>query len=226
MSLCQSILSLFFVNPISPILTASAPFYARRTAGLGSHVSWLSSLQNFSQKIDKQKFHLLKIKINGTIGFLNSFIYLFHCSDSSQSFLYPSFTYFHFNIRIYHHVPQYCISLSFPIFSSIVLSFSQLLLFRSSGCFSLPLFLPSLYSILSIIPLCFQSYCLTLRQSVSHILVLENPNQWYSIYLHPAPPSHPFLVHHTPFSHLYPPKIPLSVFHPLFPSFSEVSTQI
>lgn len=42
---------------------------------LGSHISWLSFPQNFSQKDYKQKFHLLEVKISGTICFLNSFYY-------------------------------------------------------------------------------------------------------------------------------------------------------
>lgn len=42
---------------------------------LGSHISWLSCPQNFSQKDYKAEIPPLEIKISGTVCFLNSFYY-------------------------------------------------------------------------------------------------------------------------------------------------------
>lgn len=102
----------------------SAPFCTKRTTVLGSHISWLSFPHNFSQRSYNQKFHLLKIKMSGTIGFFSS-CFLFLCSESSQSFLHPSCTYLHFNTEICPHVSKYCISLSCPVFPSMELPCCQ-----------------------------------------------------------------------------------------------------
>lgn len=45
-----TILSIFFVNPVSPVPMTSASFYARRVPVSGSHISWLSCPQKFNQK--------------------------------------------------------------------------------------------------------------------------------------------------------------------------------
>lgn len=106
---CVLHVSLFFENPISTIAMTSASFYARIAPVLGDYIFRLSFPQNFSQKSYNKKFHLLKVKINESIGF-----FLFHFIFFST--VYTSITYLHFKVRIYHHVPKNYIFLSFPIF--------------------------------------------------------------------------------------------------------------
>lgn len=119
----ESVMTLVCVNPVSPVPVTSAPLYTGRKTVLGSLISWLSFPHNFSQKSYNQKFLLFKINMSGTTGFFSSFfLLLFHCSESSQSFLYPSCIYLHFNTGMYHHVSKYCISLSCPAFPSMELN--------------------------------------------------------------------------------------------------------
>ena len=192
---------------------------------LGSHISWLSFPHNFSQRSYNQKFHLLKIKMRGTIGFFSS-CFLFLCSESSQSFLHLSCTYLHFNTEICPqrvqilHLPQLpCFSLNGVTLLSALWSSDHLAVFQY-------LFACLLCTVSCQLFLCFHSHCPTpdilYYISLYHWKILISDTQFTCIQsLHPIL----FSVHHTPFSPLRPSKTPLSVFHPLFPSFPEVLTQ-